>query len=151
MAQQTINVGTTANDGTGDTLRSAFQKTQANFSENYTSVGTLTTATTALKVFQIAGEITAPGNRAYTLDLAAPFAYTITALKVQTAAGTCTCAVQIGGTNVTGISAVSTSTTLATGTASAANSVAADAKVTLVVSSVSGASELQFSLRATRT
>lgn len=29
---QTINVGTTANDGTGDNLRSAFQKTNSNFS-----------------------------------------------------------------------------------------------------------------------
>jgi hypothetical protein len=31
MAIQTINVGTTANDGTGDDLRAAFQKVNANF------------------------------------------------------------------------------------------------------------------------
>lgn len=35
MAQQTINVGTVPNDGTGDTLRTAFTKTQNNFSEFY--------------------------------------------------------------------------------------------------------------------
>lgn len=33
MPQQDINVGTVANDGTGDSIRSAFQKTQANFDE----------------------------------------------------------------------------------------------------------------------
>jgi len=36
MAQQTINVGTTANDGTGDVLRNAFIKTNDNFTELYT-------------------------------------------------------------------------------------------------------------------
>jgi len=35
MAKQTINTGTTANDGTGDTLRSAFGKTNSNFTEMY--------------------------------------------------------------------------------------------------------------------
>lgn len=35
MAQQNINVGTVSNDGTGDTLRAAFIKTQNNFSEFY--------------------------------------------------------------------------------------------------------------------
>jgi len=36
MAKQTINVGSVANDGTGDAVRSAFQKTNANFDELYT-------------------------------------------------------------------------------------------------------------------
>lgn len=35
MAQQIINVGTTANDGTGDTLRDAFIKTDENFDDLY--------------------------------------------------------------------------------------------------------------------
>lgn len=39
MARQTINRGTTANDGTGDTLRTAAQKINENFEELYTSVG----------------------------------------------------------------------------------------------------------------
>jgi hypothetical protein len=37
MAKQTINVGTTANDRTGDTLRSAFTKVNSNFTELYTT------------------------------------------------------------------------------------------------------------------
>ena len=39
MAKQTINVGTNQDDGTGDSLRGAFQKVNANFSELYAEVG----------------------------------------------------------------------------------------------------------------
>ena len=35
MAQQTVSIGSTANDGTGDPLRTAFTKINANFSELY--------------------------------------------------------------------------------------------------------------------
>lgn len=35
MAKQTINIGTTANDGTGDQLRAAFDKVNDNFTELY--------------------------------------------------------------------------------------------------------------------
>ena len=35
MAQQTINVGTVANDGTGDSLRASFTKSNSNFTELY--------------------------------------------------------------------------------------------------------------------
>lgn len=42
MARQTINIGSSANDGTGDPLRTAFDKINDNFQEIYgaTSVGT---------------------------------------------------------------------------------------------------------------
>jgi len=39
MARQTLNRGTAANDGTGDTLRVAAQKINENFAELYTSIG----------------------------------------------------------------------------------------------------------------
>ena len=39
MAKQNINRGTTANDGTGDTLRVAANKINANFTELYTLLG----------------------------------------------------------------------------------------------------------------
>ena len=35
MAKQTINIGTTANDGTGDPIRTAFDKVNDNFTELY--------------------------------------------------------------------------------------------------------------------
>ena len=38
MAKQTINVGTTANDRTGDPLRTAFTKVNANFTEVYNNI-----------------------------------------------------------------------------------------------------------------
>lgn len=42
MAQQTINIGSSANDGTGDQLRTAFDKVNDNFDEVYAAgpVGT---------------------------------------------------------------------------------------------------------------
>jgi len=43
MTKQVIAVGTSANDGTGDTLRVAFQKTNANFTELYDADGALDT------------------------------------------------------------------------------------------------------------
>lgn len=39
MAQQTINIGTIANDGTGDPLRTAFDKANQNFTEVYAGLG----------------------------------------------------------------------------------------------------------------
>ena len=37
MAQQTLNIGSNANDGTGDTLRAAMDKVNDNFNELYAS------------------------------------------------------------------------------------------------------------------
>jgi len=43
MAQQTINIGTVANDNTGDPIRDAFDKVNDNFDEIYiTGIGTST-------------------------------------------------------------------------------------------------------------
>jgi hypothetical protein len=39
MTKQNINVGTAANDKKGDSLRAAFVKVNANFSELYTALG----------------------------------------------------------------------------------------------------------------
>lgn len=42
MAKQTINIGSSANDGTGDLIRNAFDKANDNFNEIYNSVGNYT-------------------------------------------------------------------------------------------------------------
>ena len=39
MTRQNINIGSAANDGTGDTLRSAGTKINQNFQEIYTQLG----------------------------------------------------------------------------------------------------------------
>ena len=61
MAKQTINIGTTANDGTGDQLRSAFDKVNDNFTELYSDdagdVGSIT-ATAPIARDQATGAVT---------------------------------------------------------------------------------------------
>ena len=86
----------------------------------------------------------------YTLELYAAYAYTINQLKIISASGTCTVAVKINGVDVTGISAVAVSSTIATGTATAANTVAIGDKITLVTTSNSALTNLQASLKTTR-
>ena len=46
MAQRTINVGTAANDGTGDTIRGAFTNVNANFTEVYGNIAAVIPAYT---------------------------------------------------------------------------------------------------------
>ena len=61
MAQQTIGIGSSPNDGTGDTLRSAFNKINLNFTELYTDdagdVGSII-AGTGISVDQATGNVT---------------------------------------------------------------------------------------------
>ena len=47
MSQQVINVGTTAGDGTGDANRTAWQKANSNFTENYASIASHTATISA--------------------------------------------------------------------------------------------------------
>ena len=44
MAQQTLNIGSNANDGTGDTLRVAMNKVNENFTEVFSAPGITTDA-----------------------------------------------------------------------------------------------------------
>ena len=39
MSKQSLNIGTVANDNTGDTLRSGGDKINDNFNELYTAIG----------------------------------------------------------------------------------------------------------------
>lgn len=55
MAKQNINVGATSNDRSGDSLRSAFQKINANFTELYTALGLNADGTLNLGAFQFNG------------------------------------------------------------------------------------------------
>ena len=50
MAYQSINIGSAANDGTGDPLRTAFDKINDNFTEIYTELGG-----TSLSSLQLSG------------------------------------------------------------------------------------------------
>lgn len=57
MAKQSINVGATANDKKGDSLRAAFQKVNANFTELYTAVGLINDPTLNLGAFEFTGSV----------------------------------------------------------------------------------------------
>lgn len=52
MTKQVINVGTTENDSKGDSLRAAFQKTNANFTELYTTLELAADANLNLGAFE---------------------------------------------------------------------------------------------------
>lgn len=60
MAQQTINVGSAPDDGTGDPLRTSFTKCNANFTELYSADTTFLTTTAAASTYQpLDGDLTA--------------------------------------------------------------------------------------------
>jgi hypothetical protein len=95
----------------------------------------------------IAGTV---ANGTYTVELYAPAAGTINQLKTQLSAGTATVKLQIDGVDVTGSSSSAT-TSIVTGTCTAANTVSAGSKITMVVSAVSSAADLAFSIKVTLT
>lgn len=79
MAKQTINVGSQANDGTGDSLRSGAQKVNSNFTELYNKIGNGSTLKLDLqanytegKVLKSDGTGYVPGNIIYSEILNKP-------------------------------------------------------------------------------
>ena len=70
---QVINIGTTANDGTGDTVRNAFDKVNDNFAEVYALASNGLYAQTALStpVVYASGEASIIGNGVGTLSVPA--------------------------------------------------------------------------------
>ena len=71
MAKQNINVGTTANDKKGDSLRAAFQKVNANFTELYTVLGINADVDLNLGAFEFTGSvITTTDSSAIVIDQA---------------------------------------------------------------------------------
>ena len=72
MAKQNINVGTAANDKKGDSLRAAFVKVNANFTELYTELGLVVDANLNLGAFEFAGStISTTDSTAIVIDQAA--------------------------------------------------------------------------------
>ena len=70
MAKQTVNIGQSANDRTGDNLRTAFNKINQNFDELYTELG-LDAASLNLGAFEFKGSVmTTTDSSAITIDQA---------------------------------------------------------------------------------
>lgn len=90
-AQQVINVGTVANDGTGDSGRAAFQKSNANFTELYarptiTAIGSGLTLNLGTLSLTIPFDPASPGTIGGTTPAAASFT-TISASSTLSGAG----------------------------------------------------------------
>lgn len=66
MSQQLINTGTSANDGTGDSLRTSFTKTNSNFTELYSNLlpnlSTVTSDTVLNTQTLVVANVSAAGN-----------------------------------------------------------------------------------------
>ncbi|HRA18502.1 MAG TPA: hypothetical protein PLZ24_15280 [Flavobacteriales bacterium] len=99
----------------------------------------------------IGGLVETAADTTYRLGGPSAFAYTIESLDVETDSGTITVAVKINGTAVTGLSAVSASSTPASAAATAANVVAVGDYLTFEGSSNSAATGLLFGITITRT
>jgi hypothetical protein len=65
MAQLTINIGQSANDKTGDPLRTAFTKVNSNFTEIYAVLGTVPNGTKTATATGTAGQISYDANYVY--------------------------------------------------------------------------------------
>jgi hypothetical protein len=86
MAKQTIGIGTTANDATGDTVRAAFDKTNDNFTELYNGAGGVTDdSVTFAKLEDRYTVLSALGSgTSFSLDFSAATTFTATASGAAT-------------------------------------------------------------------
>lgn len=136
--------------GTASSLTAGTVTTNANLTGPVTSSGNATTLIGSIPFS--AGSTTAVGNQTFLLVAKSAFAGTInTLLAAQTTSGTISVAIKINGTNVTGLSAVSVTSTPADTNATAANTFAIGDIITLVTSSSSSDLGFGFNLKYTRT
>jgi hypothetical protein len=104
-------------------------------------------------ILEVAGNffIETPSNKTIYIIPSAIYAATINTIKgIQTDSGTITVAVNINGTPVTGLSAIAVTSTPQNVTATAANTIAVGDVVTVVLSANASATNLRFSMEATR-
>jgi len=72
MAKQTVNIGQSANDRTGDSLRTSFEKINSNFTELYTELGLVGDTDLNLGSFEFTGStLTTTDSSAIVIDQAA--------------------------------------------------------------------------------
>jgi len=123
MARQNINIGSSANDGTGDPLRTAFDKINDNFVELYGTDNDINTLDANLDVSTFAittgvtnGDITVTPNGTGSIKLGAMKFVGTTMSSDDSTQITIAENIQTTGTmNVTGAATLATSLTLATG------------------------------------
>jgi len=99
MSQQVINVGVTADSGTGDTMRAGMQKVNANFTEVYSDVADAQADATAAGLAAAAAQSTADTalNNADTAQDAAEAAQATADLKLSKGGDTMSGTLNMGG------------------------------------------------------
>lgn len=110
----------------------------------------LNTALSGLKKFTMQMVLEAGANNTYEFQRSARFAFTINAAYYDTVAGSITANVKINSTSVTGLSALSISTSPSNATATAANSVSVGDIVSVTFTSNSSATFVSLMLECTR-
>ena len=142
MAQQTINIGTVANDDTGDTLRDGGDKINQNFTELYDALGGNPTESL---IIACSDESTALTTGTAKVTFRMPYAFTLTDVRasVNTAPTGATLNVDINEGGVSVLSTVltidageKTSTTAATPAVISDASLADDAEMTVDIDQV---------------
>jgi len=142
MAQQTINLGTVANDDTGDTLRDGGDKINQNFTELYDALGGNPTESL---IIACSDESTALTTGTAKVTFRMPYAFTLTDVRasVNTAPTGATLNVDINEGGVSVLSTVltidageKTSTTAATPAVISDASLADDAEMTVDIDQV---------------
>lgn len=98
----------------------------------------------------ISGQIEAPLNKTYVLDLSSVQTRTIQSLSVKTTSGSCDASIKINGNNITGLSSVSVSSSLNSYTATALNTLVPGDSITLVISNAVAPLDLVFTLKYLR-
>jgi hypothetical protein len=91
------------------------------------------------------GFIESPQDKTYTLFQPTE-TYTIQSLRIKSASGTCTVAIQVNGVAVTGLSAVAVTATSQLVNATALNAIPVNGRVTMVVSANSSTVDLEFTI-----
>ena len=80
MARQNINIGTVPNDGTGDPLRDAFDKTNDNFIELYDGLAIRNIVNTAVNYTAVVGDFVIVDSTSGNITITLP-----TAVGIETA------------------------------------------------------------------
>ena len=107
-------------------------------------------STLVLAVDGLNFQIAAPANQDYVLSLKIPFSATFNYIDIKTASGTCSVAVKINATAMTGLGALAVTSVNQRVNATAANVAAIDDTILITVSAGASPLNLQGTLRYTR-
>lgn len=99
----------------------------------------------------LCGCIEAADNKTYVLDLYALYSYAVRWIGIQSSSGSCTAAVQINGTSISGLSSISVSSASASYQAPSGGGVlSAGNKLSLAISNNSSAEDVSFTIKLER-